>query len=151
MSRSFEVLEIIAFYPFKEKLLMIYGKLGRKFSYFFGSFEKSLVDFWKKIWQHWFSLRFRVSRCTPIWTVYFVFLRTKLTTGKEHYTSCTLKVAWKWLTMAPYAHGAQVLPDPDFGPKNMIRPPLKQTFPTTFVSCTWKKNENRKNFGQLFN
>jgi len=77
---------------------------------------------------------------------------TKLTTGKEHYTSCTLKVAWKWLTMAPDAHGAQVLPDPDFGPKNMIRhPPLKQTFPTTFVSCTWKKNENRKNFGQLFN
>jgi hypothetical protein len=45
MSRSFVVLEIIAFYPFKEKLLMIYGKLGRKFSYFFGSFEKSLVDF----------------------------------------------------------------------------------------------------------
>jgi len=25
--------------------------------------------------------------------------------------------------MAPEAHGAQVLPDPDFGPKNMIRPP----------------------------
>ncbi len=24
--------------------------------------------------------------------------------------------------MAPEAHGAQVLPDPDFGPKNMIRP-----------------------------
>jgi hypothetical protein len=33
--------------------------------------------------------------------------------------------------MAPDAHGAQVLPDPDFGPK--------------------KKKENRKNFGQLFN
>jgi hypothetical protein len=35
--------------------------------------------------------------------------------------------------MAPEAHGAQVLPDPDYRPKNMIRPPLKQTFPTTFV------------------
>jgi len=26
------------------------------------------------------------------------------------------------LTMAPEAHGAQVLPDPDFGPENMIHP-----------------------------
>jgi hypothetical protein len=34
MSRSFEVLEIIAFYPFKEKLLMIYGKLGRNLATF---------------------------------------------------------------------------------------------------------------------
>jgi hypothetical protein len=44
-------------------------------------------------------------------------------TGKEYYTFCTVKVAWKWLTMAPEAHGAQVLPDQDFGPKNMIHPP----------------------------
>jgi hypothetical protein len=48
--------------------------------------------------------------------------------------------------MGPEAHGAQVLPDPDYRPKNMICPPLKQniiyvfshkyqflTFPTTFV------------------
>ncbi len=47
---------------------------------------------------------------------------TKLTTGKEYYTFCLIKFAWKKLTMAPEAHGAQVLPDLDFGPKNMIRP-----------------------------
>ncbi len=33
--------------------------------------------------------------------------------------------------MAPEAHGAQVLPDPDFGPKNMIRPP-KTDLPYNF-------------------
>ncbi len=58
---------------------------------------------------------------------------TKFTTGKEYSTFCMIKFAWKWLTMVPEAHGAQVLPDPDYRPKNMIRPPLKQTFPTTFV------------------
>jgi len=47
---------------------------------------------------------------------------TKLTTGKDYYTFCIIKFAWKQLTMAPEAHGAQVLPDPDFGPKNMIGP-----------------------------
>ena len=36
--------------------------------------------------------------------------------------------------MAPEAHGAQVLPDPDFWAKKYDPPPLKQTFPTTFVS-----------------
>jgi len=46
---------------------------------------------------------------------------TKLTTGKEYYTFCLIKFAWKQLTMAPEAHGAQVILDPDFGPKNMIR------------------------------
>ena len=34
--------------------------------------------------------------------------------------------------MAPEAHGAQVLPDPDFGPKNMIRPPTKTDLPYNF-------------------
>ena len=33
--------------------------------------------------------------------------------------------------MAPEAHGAQVLPDPDFGPKNMI-PPTKTDLPYNF-------------------
>ena len=33
--------------------------------------------------------------------------------------------------MAPEAHGAQVLPDPDFGPKNMICPP-KSHLPYNF-------------------
>ena len=33
--------------------------------------------------------------------------------------------------MAPEAHGAQVLPDPDFGPKNKIRPP-KSHLPYNF-------------------
>jgi hypothetical protein len=47
---------------------------------------------------------------------------TKLTTGKEYYTFCMIKFAWKQLTMAPEAHGAHVLPDPEFRPKNMIRP-----------------------------
>ena len=43
--------------------------------------------------------------------------------------------------MAPEAHGAQVLPDPDFGPKNMIRP-TKTDLPYNFCfikfspSCT---------------
>ena len=32
------------------------------------------------------------------------------------------KICLKQLTMAPEAHGAQVLPDPEFRPKNMIRP-----------------------------
>ncbi len=34
--------------------------------------------------------------------------------------------------MVPEAYGAQVLPDPDYGPKKDLSP-LKQTFPTTFV------------------
>ncbi len=34
--------------------------------------------------------------------------------------------------MAPEAHGAQVLMDPDFGPKNMIRPPPKTDLPYNF-------------------
>jgi hypothetical protein len=46
---------------------------------------------------------------------------TKLTIGKAGYNFCLLNFAWKWLTMAPEAHGAQVLSDPDYGPKNMIR------------------------------
>ena len=33
--------------------------------------------------------------------------------------------------MAPEAHGAQVLPDPDYHPKNMIRPP-KMVHPYNF-------------------
>jgi hypothetical protein len=33
--------------------------------------------------------------------------------------------------MAPEAHGAQVLPDPDYEKYALL--PLKQTFPTTFV------------------
>ncbi len=33
--------------------------------------------------------------------------------------------------MAPEAHGAQVLPDPDFGPKNMIHP-TKTDLPYNF-------------------
>ncbi len=33
--------------------------------------------------------------------------------------------------MAPEAHGAQVLPDPDYGPKNMIHPP-KTDLPYNF-------------------
>jgi hypothetical protein len=37
--------------------------------------------------------------------------------------------------MAPEAHGAQVLQDADYEPKNMIRAPpqKKQDWPTTFV------------------
>ena len=38
--------------------------------------------------------------------------------------------------MAPEAHGAQVLPDPDFRPKNMIPPP-KTDLPYNF--CFIKK------------
>ncbi len=34
--------------------------------------------------------------------------------------------------MAPEAHGAQVLPDPDYRPKNMIRPPTKTDLPYNF-------------------
>jgi hypothetical protein len=33
--------------------------------------------------------------------------------------------------MAPEAHGAQVLPDPDYGPKNIIAP-LKTDLPYNF-------------------
>ena len=33
--------------------------------------------------------------------------------------------------MAPEAHGAQILPEPDFGPKNMISPP-KTDLPYNF-------------------
>ena len=32
------------------------------------------------------------------------------------------KICLKKLTMAPEAHGAQVLPDPEFRPKNIICP-----------------------------
>jgi hypothetical protein len=47
--------------------------------------------------------------------------------------------------MAPDAHGAQVLPDPDFGPKNMIRhPPLKQTFPTLLFHVHERKMKIEK-------
>jgi hypothetical protein len=58
---------------------------------------------------------------------------TKVATGKEYNTFCLIKFAWKWLTMAPEAHWVQVLPDPDYGLKNIDPSPLKQTFPTTFV------------------
>jgi hypothetical protein len=39
--------------------------------------------------------------------------------------------------MTPEAHGAQVLQDPDYRPKNIICPPLKQSWPTTFVSLSF--------------
>jgi len=35
---------------------------------------------------------------------------TRFTIGKVHYNFCFNTFAWKWLTMAPEAHGAQVLP-----------------------------------------
>jgi len=41
--------------------------------------------------------------------------------------------------MAPDAHGAQVLPDPDFGPKNMIRPPPKTDLPNNFCFMYMKE------------
>ncbi len=49
---------------------------------------------------------------------------TKFATGKVHYNFGLINFARKWLTMAPEAQGALVLPDP---------PPLKWSFPTTFV------------------
>jgi hypothetical protein len=45
---------------------------------------------------------------------------TKFATGKVHYNFGLISFARKWLTMAPEAQGAQILPDPDYGPKNMI-------------------------------
>ncbi len=46
----------------------------------------------------------------------------RLTTGKVHYNFCLINFAWKWLIMASEAHGSQVLPELDYGPKNMILP-----------------------------
>ena len=45
---------------------------------------------------------------------------THFTIGKVHYNFCFINFAWKWLTMVQEAHGAQVLLDPDYRPKNVL-------------------------------
>ncbi len=45
-----------------------------------------------------------------------------LASGKVLYNFIIINFHWKWLTMAPEAHGAQVIQDPDCRPKNMICP-----------------------------
>ena len=45
---------------------------------------------------------------------------THFTIGKVHYNFCFINFAWKCLTMVQEAHGAQVLLDPDYRPKNVL-------------------------------
>jgi hypothetical protein len=59
---------------------------------------------------------------------------TKMTTGKEYYTVCKLKVAnesWKWLTMAPEAHGPRSFQIRILGPK-IWSAPTKTDLPYNF-------------------
>jgi hypothetical protein len=79
----------------------------------------------------WFRVKARSRRSRPDQGDYW----------KEYYTFCLIKFAWHWFTMAPEAHGAQVLPDPDYGLKNMIcphqnRPSLQLLFYNFFPSLT---------------
>ena len=46
----------------------------------------------------------------------------KLTSGKVLYNFIIINFHWKWLTVAPEAHGAQVHKYPDCRAKNMICP-----------------------------
>ena len=65
-------------------------------------------------WAHypWFCVRAR-SRKSRYNEVDF---------GTVLYNFIIINFHWKWLTMAPEAHGAQVLQDSDCRPKNMICP-----------------------------